>query len=150
MTSIQEPTHAPRIAGWLLAPLAWLLMTLLSSTIALAIYLMMLISPESHRLMSAQGPKMVILWYTSIACAIAMWGYTMWLTIAFFKRRKNVVRHYILWLLLSVLLAIKTFAFSPVSDTLALRQLMFPLLAAALLVPYLKRSQRVKQTFIKP
>lgn len=150
MATTQVPTQAPRIAGWLLAPLAWLLMTLLSSSIALAIYLMMLISPESHRLMSAQGPKMVVLWYTSIACAIAMWGYTVWLTTAFFKRRKNVVRHYILWLLLSVLLAIKTFAFSPVSDDLALRQLMFPLLAAALLVPYLKRSSRVKQTFIKP
>ena len=36
MTSIQEPTQAPRIAGWLLAPLAWLLMTLLSSTIAVS------------------------------------------------------------------------------------------------------------------
>lgn len=150
MTTTQEPTQAPRIAGWLLAPLAWLLMTLLSSSIALVIYFLMLISPESHRLMSAQGPKMVVLWYTSIACAIAMWGYTVWLTIAFFKRRKNVVRHYIIWLLLSVLLAIKAFAFSPVSDDLALRQLMFPLLAAALFVPYLKRSTRVKQTFIKP
>jgi hypothetical protein len=49
-----------------------------------------------------------------------------------------------------VLLAVKTFAFSPVSDDLALRQLMFPLLATALLVPYLKRSKRVKQTFIQP
>ncbi|WP_455424596.1 DUF2569 domain-containing protein [Dryocola sp. LX212] len=143
-------TQAPRIAGWLLAPLAWLLLTLLSSTVALAIYLMMLISPESHRLMSAQGQHMVLFWYFSVACAIAMWGYTVWLTIAFFKKRQNVVRHYILWLLISILLAIKAFAFSPVSDELALRQLLFPLLAASLLVPYFKRSERVKQTFINP
>jgi hypothetical protein len=36
-------------------------------------------------------------------------------------------------------LAIKAFAFSPVSDVLALRQLLFPLLAAALLAPYFRR-----------
>lgn len=143
-------TQAPRIAGWLIAPLAWLLLTLLSSSIALVIYLMMLISPESHRLMNTQGHNMVLFWYFSVACAIAMWGYTLWLTVAFFKRRKNVVRHYILWLLISVLLAIKAFAFSPVSDDLALRQLLFPLLATSLLVPYFKRSQRVKHTFINP
>lgn len=58
-------------------------------------------------------------------------------------------RHYIIWLLLTVLLAIKSFAFSPVSDALAVRQLLFPLLAAALLVPYFKRSARVKQTFVR-
>lgn len=143
-------TQAPRIAGWLLAPLAWLLLMLLSSSIALVIYLMILISPESHRLMSVQGQPKVLFWYFSLVCAMLMWGYTAWLTLAFFKRRKNVVRHYILWLLISVLLAIKSFAFSPVSDSLALRQLLFPLLAASTLVPYLKRSSRVKQTFIIP
>ena len=47
-------------------------------------------------------------------------------------------KHYIIWLLVSVLLAVKAFAFSPVSDALAVRQLLFPLLAAALLVPYFK------------
>lgn len=143
-------TQPPRIAGWLLAPLAWLLLTLFSSTIAVAIYLMMMISPDSHRLMSAQGHNMVLYWYISVACAIAMWGYTVWLTVAFFKRRHNVVRHYILWLLISILLAIKSFAFSPVSDDLALRQLLFPLFATSVLVPYFKRSTRVKQTFINP
>ena len=33
---------------------------------------------------------------------------------------------------------------------LALRQLLFPLLAAALLAPYFRRSQRVKRTFVHP
>ena len=50
----------------------------------------------------------------------------------------------------SVLLAVKAFAFSPVSDALAVRQLLFPLLATALLVPYFKRSTRVKKTFVNP
>jgi len=61
-----------------------------------------------------------------------------------------VSKHYIIWLLITILLALKAFAFSPVSDTLALRQLLFPLLAAALIVPYFKRSQRVKKTFVNP
>ncbi len=92
--------------------------------------------------------------YCDVVCvvrfAIAMWYYTLWLTIAFFKRRKSVPKHYIIWLLVSVLLAVKAFAFSPVSDALAVRQLLFPLLATALLVPYFKRSTRVKKTFVNP
>ncbi len=65
-----------------------------------------------------------------------------------FKRRSVVPKHYIIWLLITLLLAIKAFAFSPVSDVLALRQLLFPLLAAALLAPYFRRSQRVKRTLL--
>lgn len=139
-----------RIAGWLLVPLAWLLMSLISSSLAVAIYGMMLLAPNTHQMMADQGPNMLLLWYLSVICALAMWCYTLWLTIAFFKRRSNVVHHYILWLLFSLILAIKAFALSPVTDAVALRQLMFPLLAAALAVPYLKRSKRVKATFINP
>jgi len=140
----------PRIAGWLLVPLAWLLMSLLSSTLAVAIYVMMLLGPNTHQLMAERGGHMLLMWYVSVLCALAMWCYTLWLTFAFFKRRRNVVRHYILWLMFSLILAIKAFALSPVNDNVALRQLMFPLLAAALAVPYLKRSKRVKETFINP
>ncbi|ELY6223437.1 DUF2569 domain-containing protein [Cronobacter muytjensii] len=138
-----------RIGGWLLAPLAWLLMSLPSTTLAVALYVMGLASVQLHQTLSAQGTSGVLFWYGSMLCAMAMWGYTLWLTIAFFKRRQGVPRHYIIWLLLTVLLAIKSFAFSPVSDALAVRQLLFPLLAAALLVPYFKRSVRVKQTFVR-
>lgn len=140
----------PRIAGWLLVPLAWLLMSLVSSSLAVAIYVMMLLAPNTHQVMSDQGPNMLFLWYISVICALLMWCYTLWLTITFFKRRRNVVRHYILWLMFSLILAIKAFALSPINDNMALRQLMFPLLAAALAVPYLKRSKRVKETFINP
>lgn len=140
----------PRIAGWLLVPLAWLLLSLLSSSLTIAIYGMMLLSPDTHQLMASRGSNMVFLWYFSVLSALAMWGYTLWLTVAFFKRRRSVVRHYIIWLMLSLILAVKTFALSPVTDDIALRQLMFPLLAAALAVPYMKRARRVKETFINP
>nr|WP_318381857.1 DUF2569 domain-containing protein [uncultured Enterobacter sp.] len=139
-----------RIGGWLLAPLAWLLVALLSTTLALLLYTSALMQPQTFSTLSAQGTAQMVLWFATLGFAIGMWYYTLWLTIAFFKRRRGVPKHYIIWLLISVLLAIKAFAFSPVSDELALRQLLFPLLATALMVPYFKRSSRVKRTFVNP
>ncbi len=139
-----------RIGGWLLAPLAWLLLALLSTSLSLLIYAGALLTPDMLSSLKTQSSSYVALWAISCAFAAAMWYYTLWLTIAFFKRRKAVPKHYIVWLLISVVLAIKAFAFSPVSDALAIRQLLFPLLAAALLAPYFRRSQRVKSTFVNP
>jgi hypothetical protein len=141
---------AERIGGWLLGPLAWLLVALLSASLSLLIFANALMAPQTFSLLSAMSAGNLILWIASLLFAVAMWYYTLWLTLAFFKRRKIVPKHYIIWLLISLLLAIKAFAFSPISDVLALRQLLFPLLAAALLVPYFKRSERVKRTFVNP
>lgn len=139
-----------RIGGWLLAPLAWLLLALFSASLSLLIYAGALMTPEALSSLKEQSTGYITLWIASFVFAVAMWYYTLWLTIAFFKRRKSVPRHYIIWLLISVLLAIKAFAFSPVNDMLAMKQLLFPLLAAALLAPYFRRSQRVKNTFVNP
>ena len=141
---------AERIGGWLLGTLAWLLVALLSASLSLLIFANALMAPQTFSLLSAMSAGNLILWIASLLFAVAMWYYTLWLTLAFFKRRKVVPKHYIIWLLISLLLAIKAFAFSPISDVLALRQLLFPLLAAALLVPYFKRSERVKRTFVNP
>ena len=56
----------------------------------------------------------------------------------------------IIWLLITLLLALKTFAFLPVSDEIAVRDLLFALAATGLIVPWFKRSQQVKQTFVNP
>ncbi|NDO80822.1 hypothetical protein CJP72_08595 [Citrobacter sp. NCU1] len=141
---------AQRIGGWLLGPLAWLLVALLSASLALLLYVTALATPQTLKALSEQETGNLVLWGISFLTAIAMWYYTLWLTIAFFKRRQCVPKHYILWLLVSVLLAIKAFAFSPVPDAFAVRQLLFPLLAAALMAPYFKRSTRVKATFVNP
>ncbi|MGE0970345.1 DUF2569 domain-containing protein [Klebsiella sp. WOUb02] len=141
---------AERIGGWLLGPLAWLLVALLSASLSLLIFANALMAPQTFSLLGAMSAGNIILWAASLLFAVAMWYYTLWLTLAFFKRRKIVPKHYIIWLLISLLLAIKAFAFSPISDVLALRQLLFPLLATALLVPYFKRSERVKRTFVNP
>ncbi|GHD91212.1 MULTISPECIES: DUF2569 domain-containing protein [Pseudocitrobacter] len=141
---------AERIGGWLLGPLAWLLVALLSISLQLLMFVNALLNPQILSLLKAQSSTQLALWVLSLAFVIAMWYYTLWLTMAFFKRRKNVPKHYIIWLLVSLLLALKAFAFAPVSDTIALRQLLLPLAAAALIVPYLKRSSRVKRTFVNP
>lgn len=122
---------AERIGGWLLAPLAWLLVALLSASLSLLFFANALMSPQTYTLLRAMSAGHMALWVASLLFALAMWYYT-------------------LWLLITLLLAIKAFAFSPVSDVLALRQLLFPLLAAALLAPYFRRSQRVKRTFVNP
>lgn len=141
---------ADRIGGWLLAPLAWLLVALLSASLAMFLYAGALLSPGTFSALRNLSLTLLVQWIVSFLFTIALWYYTFWLTIAFFKRRKAVPKHYIIWLLISVLLALKTFAFSPVSDTVALRQLLFPLLAAAIFAPYFRRSGRVKRTFINP
>ncbi|EPL8198805.1 DUF2569 domain-containing protein [Klebsiella aerogenes] len=141
---------AERIGGWLLAPLAWLLLALFSTSLSLILYANALMAPQTWALLKAMSFGHLALWLASLLFAVAMWYYTLWLTIAFFKRRAVVPKHYIIWLLISLLLAIKAFAFSPISDLLALRQLLFPLLAAALFAPYFRRSARVKRTFVNP
>ena len=143
-------TPALRIGGWLLAPLAWLLLTLLSTSLVVVVYFTALLSPETRQALGQQAGQDAIWVYVSLLSAVLMWSYTLWLTIGFFKRQAKVPKHYIIWLLVSVLLVLKSFAFSPVSDDAIVRQLVFQLIAAALFVPYFKRAQRVKLTFVNP
>jgi membrane-associated HD superfamily phosphohydrolase len=140
---------AERIGGWLLGPLAWLIVQLISVSVTLFKFATVLFAPQTLSLLKDLGTNNIVLLALSFISFIAMWYYTLWLTFAFFKRRSKVPKHYIIWLMVGVLLAVKAFAFSPIADDLAVRQLLLPLLAAALIVPYLKRSTRVKRTFTR-
>lgn len=140
----------PRLGGWLLVPLAWLIVTLLASSLVMTMYVGALFGPALHNA-SFSSPQLALLqWGASLVTSVLMLAYTAWITWLFCKRSLRVPRHYIIWLLLNVVLALKTFVLSPVSDNLALRTLLFALLAASVFVPYFKRSQRVKNTFIEP
>ncbi|WP_338563390.1 DUF2569 domain-containing protein [Erwinia sp. E_sp_B04_7] len=143
-----QPT--PRIAGLLLVPLAWLIMTMLTSAVVVAMYLSALLTPELRSALFNNTHSFTLQWSISLLTSLVVWCYSIWVTWIFCKRSRRLPRHYIIWLLVTVLLAIKTFAFSPVSDAAAIRTLLIALLAAAVLVPYFKRSQRVKTTFIEP
>lgn len=92
---------AERIGGWLLAPLAWLLVALLSASLSLLFFANALMSPQTYTLLRAMSAGHMALWVASLLFALAMWYYTLWLTIAFFKRRSVVPKHYIIWLLIT-------------------------------------------------
>ncbi|MRB43417.1 DUF2569 family protein, partial [Bacillus thuringiensis] len=83
-------TPAQRIGGWLLGPLAWLLVALLSASLALLLYVTALATPQTFKTLGEQSTAKLLLWGVSFVTAIAMWYYTLWLTIAFFKRRACV------------------------------------------------------------
>lgn len=138
------------LRGWLFAPLVYLLLVLLVSSLMLIIYVMTLILPESRSHLLANSQAFSVQWYISFFITLFMWSYTLWLLLLFGKRSRRFPKLFIVWLLLMLLLALKTFAFSPVSDDIALRNLFISLLASALFVPYIKRSTHVKNTFTEP
>lgn len=74
---------AERIGGWLLAPLAWLLVALLSASLSLLFFANALMSPQTWALLRAMSTGHMALWVASLLFALAMWFYTLWLTIAF-------------------------------------------------------------------
>lgn len=133
----------PRIGGWLWALVAWQGMTLLSACLMFILYLSALFSSGPGHHFSPQ-------WYATVATTLLMGLFTGWTLRLMFQCSRRFPRVFIVWLLAGVLLGLKAFAFSPLNDPLALQVLLWPLLAAALFVPYLKRSRRVKSTFIQP
>ncbi|AHG22413.1 membrane protein [Chania multitudinisentens RB-25] len=136
-----------RIGGWLLAPMAYLIVTLLSASLMLLLYGMAIFMPESREYLTTNAQAFTLPWYLSVLTALVMWGFTLYLLWLFCQRSQRFPKLFLVWLLITVLLAIKAFAFAPVPDEMAVRSLGWPLLMAALLVPYIKRSQRVKGTF---
>jgi hypothetical protein len=143
-------SSAPRLGGWLLLPLAWLILTLLTSALVMVMYISALFDPAWRELLFSHDHAFLTQWGLSLATSLIVWCYSAWVTWIFCLRSRRLPRHYIVWLLLTVILALKTFAFSPVADGAAVRSLLMALLAAAILVPYFRRSQRVKNTFIAP
>ncbi|AGB82380.1 Protein of unknown function (DUF2569) [Serratia sp. FGI94] len=136
-----------RIGGWLLAPMAYLIVTLLSASLMLVLYAMAIITPESRDYLLTNAQAFTLQWYFSVLTTLAMWVFTLWLLWLFCHRSQRFPKLFLVWLLITVLLAIKSFAFAPIPDEVAVRSLGWPLLMAAIFVPYLRRSQRVKHTF---
>lgn len=140
-------TEYSRIGGWLLVPMAYLIVTLLSASLMLLLYGMAIFVPGSQEYLHTNAQAFTLQWSLSVLTTLVMWGFTLYLLWLFCQRSQRFPRLFLVWVLITLLLAIKAFAFSPVPDEQALRSLGWPLLMAALMVPYIKGSQRVKGTF---
>lgn len=140
-------TEYSRIGGWLLAPMAYLIVTLLSASLMLVLYGMAIFVPGSQEYLLTNAQAFTLQWYFSVLTALVMWSFTLYLLWLFCQRSQRFPRLFLVWVLITLLLAVKAFAFSPVPDEQAVRSLGWPLLMAALLIPYIKCSQRVKSTF---
>jgi len=145
-----SPIEIPRIGGWLWLPVSYLILTLLSASLTAVVFLVALLSHSSSTGIILPERTLLIQWSASVVTIVAMWAFTFWTLRLLLRRSRRFPKIFIIWLLAGVLIALKTFAFSPVTDELALRMLFWSLLAAAGLVPYIKRSRRVKNTFILP
>jgi len=139
-----------RVGGWLLLPLLYLIATLISASAALYLYAMGFIDPGSQGYLSVNANIGSLSWYLSLLTSMVMWLYTLWLIILFCRRSRRFPRLLVIWLLLTIALALKTYAFVPGPDDVALKSLLFTLLPAALLAPAIMRSERAKKTFIEP
>ncbi|GAB1438985.1 DUF2569 domain-containing protein [Providencia sp.] len=142
MTSVY---NANRITGWLLVPAIYLLLTFLavcSMTVMYCIKFYDIITTVDN-----WTSYITMAWVLSFAISIAMTLFSIHILQLMFSRSKHFPRRFTIWLLVLLLLGLKTFAFSPIDDNTALQVLAWPLLGSGFFVPYLKRSQRVKMTF---
>ena len=142
MSSVYD---ANRLTGWLLVPAIYLLLTFLavcSMTVMYCIKLYEIVSTVEGWITFIPAA-----WYLSFAISIGMTVFSVHVLQLMFSRSKHFPRRFTIWLLILLLLGLKTFAFSPIDDKTALQVLAWPLLGTGFFVPYLKRSQRVKMTF---
>ena len=77
---MNEQVAAPRIGGWLLLPLAWLIMTLLTTVLVLAMYLTPLFNPEWRVALFSHGSTLLSYWAISLLTAVAVWAYSLWIS----------------------------------------------------------------------
>lgn len=61
-------TPGERIGGWLIAPLAWLLVALLSASLALLLYTTALITPHAIQTLLSQSVLNIALWF--VVCVV--------------------------------------------------------------------------------
>ena len=66
-----------RIGGWLVAPLAYMIVSLLSSSLMLIIFLMTIIQPASRSQLLSHSPTFSSQWMLSFAITVIIWAFTL-------------------------------------------------------------------------
>ncbi|BAN96069.1 hypothetical protein E05_13030 [Plautia stali symbiont] len=92
---MSESVNPPRIAGWLLLPLAWLIMTMLTSALVVALYLRPLFDTELRNTLFSHASILMTQWLVSLLTAAAVWLYSIWVCWIFYQRSRRLPRHYI-------------------------------------------------------
>ncbi|EML1934724.1 MULTISPECIES: DUF2569 domain-containing protein [Providencia] len=134
-----------RITGWLLAPAAFILMTFFAVCAMVVMY-----SIKLYQIVTTienWSSYIPLDWCLSFLITVVMALFTAHILKLMFIRSKHFPRRFIIWLLVLLLLGLKTFAFAAVEDDIALKTLAWPLIGAGVFVPYIKNSARVKMTF---
>ncbi len=86
---------APRLGGWLLVPLAWLIMTMLTSAMLLAMYLSPRFNLEWRSTLFSHHVMLVTNWAVSLLTTLAVWLYSLWVCWILCKRSRRLPRQYI-------------------------------------------------------
>lgn len=81
-----------RINGWVLAPAAYLIMTFLSASVMLALYIMTFFS--QNNMLSAGNNHFTLMWFLSVAITAVMWCFTLWVLKLLFIRSKKISPHF--------------------------------------------------------
>lgn len=134
-----------RITGWLLAPAAFILLTFFAVCAMAIMYFIKLY--QIITTIESWSNYIPIDWYLSFLITISMVLFTAHIIKLMFTRSRQFPRRFIIWLLVLLLLGLKTFAFGAIDDETAIKTLAWPLLGAGFFVPYTKNSARVKMTF---
>lgn len=69
--------------------------------------------PESREYLSTNAHAFSTQWYLSVITTLVMWCFTLYLLWLFCQRSQRFPKLFLVWLLITVLLAIKAFAFAP-------------------------------------
>lgn len=116
----------------------------------MASFLNLLTKPEFRNMLSTDNMDLALSLAATFISSLLPLVYGIWVLWLFCKRARRLPRHYIIWLLLMVLLTVKTFVSTLGSDVASPKMLLIYLLAAAILIPCVKRSQQAKNIFIAP
>jgi hypothetical protein len=144
------------IGGWLILPALGLIITPIRMVFQFTHDLLPVLNPETWAALTTPGtnayhPLWAPLISFEVIANIAMFGFTIWLLILFFKKSKRVPKLFVAWLLLLAavqildqLLGNQIPLVASQHDPESLKDLARSIVGVAIWVPYFLKSKRVK------
>jgi len=155
-------TEPKGIGGWLVLPTLGLLISPLRFGFQFYSSMLPVLVPSAwNALTNSSSPAYHPLWgpliVFEVVSSLALFIFTLRLLWLFFKKSNRVPELFVMWFVLSVALQVVDILFAAQIPAVAVQQtdfesvkdLISSLFAAAIWIPYFKRSKRVKNTFIE-